>query len=62
MRECVIVKTLRNRKVKESINFSDYDKALDYAIRKGYNGYDCLILRVVNGRWYKDRLYSSEPL
>ena len=62
MRECVVVKIIRKRKVKESVNFSDYEKALDYAIRKGNNGYDSIILRLVDGRWYKTTLYSPEPL
>lgn len=62
MQEIVIVKTIRRRKVKESFKFSDYEKALDFAIRKGYNGFDCLILRLVDGRWYKTTLYTPEPL
>lgn len=61
-REVVVVKVLVKRKVKESKNFSNYDSALDFAIRKGNNGYDCIILRLVDGRWYKASLYSPEPL
>ena len=60
-KEVVVVKLMRRRKVKQSYNFSNYENALDFAIRKGYIGYDSLILRLVDGRWYKVNLYSDEP-
>lgn len=60
MKEKTIVKLLTNRQVKGQAEFTDYQKALDYAKRKSYEGYICMILRYTNEKEWV-RFYLNPP-
>ena len=62
MEECVKVKVLKSGKLQESVSFDNYDKALDYAIKKVELGNVCLVLRKVENVWVKVWLNPSETI
>jgi len=63
VRECVIVKTLRNNKVQSSTFFNDYMKALDFAESECWKGFYCIVLRkYAEKKWAKAYLIPPETL
>ena len=62
MEERVKVKVFRSGKLQESLEFDNYDKALDCAMKKLGLGNSCLILRLVENKWVKVWLNPSETL
>ena len=63
MKEKVKVKVLRSSKFIEELEFTNYDKALDYAMQKVEIGYSCLLLRLVGERhWVKMWMHPPETM
>ena len=53
-KEKIVVKVYLNRKFITSENFINYTKALDYAKKRSWLGFDCLLLRLVdNKEWVR---------
>lgn len=62
-KEKTIIKLLRSNKLVGQAEFTNYSKALDYAMVKNREGYSCMVLRLVGEReWVKFYLYPPENL
>lgn len=63
MKEKVKVRLILKGKVVSDFNFISYDKALDFASTKVYEGYTCLLLRCINDKeWSKIYFYPPDNL
>ena len=60
MEEKTIVKVFNNNKLIIQKTYTNYDKALDYALSSTKVGYSCLILRQVEEKdWVRLMLYPK---